>query len=367
MSVIASSRAERWLFPGWVAFAAINTAVMYVVPGEETVPFHFVWISLALVYGLQPWSMARTLLVLVLVCGLTGLALLIHVQNDVIGWEETTEVPLMTAVFLATVWHVRRRMAAERAARQLADSEHRMRDSQRRFVRFASHELRTPVTVARGYTELLREAAIVPQVREDAAIVLDELDKLERIAARLLMLAQVDERPSLAPRPTDLDRLLERTAQRWRAAAPRVWSVDAQAGVVAADPERLTTALDTMLDNAVRHTGDGGRIELRARRAGDAAVVEVRDDGVGISPDELDYVFESFRSGRAGGTGIGLAIVKAVVEAHDGTVSVASAPHDGTVFTLSWPAAGRSNYPAAADEPLAVGRDALATTVDPRP
>jgi signal transduction histidine kinase len=133
-------------------------AMMFVLPGAETVPFHFIWISLALVYGVRPWPLRMTYAVLLVVCVTTGSALVLNVTRGYIGWEETTEVPLMSLLFLAMVWHVRRRAAAVRQARQHAGSERRMREAQRRFVRFASHELRTPVTVARGYTELIRDA-----------------------------------------------------------------------------------------------------------------------------------------------------------------------------------------------------------------
>jgi signal transduction histidine kinase len=354
MWAIASSRADRWLFVGWLAFAAANVVLMFAMPGKETVPFHFVWISLSLVYGLQPWSLTRTYLVLAGVGVVTGAALVHHVQNDVIGWEETTEVPLMTMVFLAMVWHVRRRAAASAEARQMAESERRMRDAQRRFVRLASHELRTPLTVARGYTELIRNEHLHPQVGEDAAVVLDELDKLERIAARLLTLAKVEESSQLRPELLDLDALLQRTIKRWRPTAHRRWSIDSQAGTIVADPERLEAALDSLLENAVRYTADGGHIGLAARRDDPDVVIEVSDDGLGIPGDELPFIFESFRSGSVrGGTGMGLAIVAAVVHSHGGTVRAESRT-DGTTFVLRLPA-GRAATHAAPDR--AEGQD----------
>jgi two-component system, OmpR family, sensor kinase len=338
MSDTASSPAERLLFPAWVVFAGINTALMFALPGAETVPFHFVWISMAVVYGVRPWPLPVTYAVLAVVCLATGTALVLNVRREFIGWEETTEVPLMSAVFLAMVWHVRRRTAAVARADRHAAGERRMRDAQKRFVRFASHELRTPVTVARGYTELIRDGQASPQVEQDAAIVLDELDKLERIAGRLLTLAQIDEPATLRPRQIDLDVLLSRTIQRWRATACRTWSLDARAGSVTADPERLETALDSLLDNAVRYTAEGGQIRLVGCRDGGAAVIEVHDDGAGIAGDDLGFVFESFRSGAGGGTGMGLAIVRAIVEAHGGDVSVVSgAAAGGATFTLRIP------------------------------
>ncbi|UQX88808.1 HAMP domain-containing histidine kinase [Jatrophihabitans telluris] len=309
---------------------------MFIVPGAETVPFHFVWISLAVVYGFRPWSLPRTAIVLGAVCLVTGAALERDVQAGIIGWEEMTEVPLMSLVFLASVWHVRRRVAAEQAARVGAESERRMRDALKRFVRFASHELRTPVTVARGYTELLRVEHPDAQLGDDAAVVLDELDKLERISSRLLDLAQVEEQ-EIRCMPTDIDALLRRTARRWRPAAERHWLLETDAGSVMADAERLEASLDCLLDNAVKYTSAGATIELRGRRDADWVTIEVIDEGTGIAPDELPYIFEAFHSGPRGGSGLGLAVVHATALAHQGTVSVADSPMLGCTFTLRLP------------------------------
>jgi len=359
MSGTPSPRAERWLVPAWAIFATVNIALMFALPGTETVPFHLVWVSLAVVFGLRPWPLAATYAVLVVMCVLTGLALALHAQNEVIRWEEATEVPLMALLFLVMVWHVRRRIAAGREAERLADSERQMHAVQKRFVRFASHELRTPITVARGYAELIREQQLGPQAAADAGIVLEELDKLERIAARLLTLSRVDE-PSARPVPLiDLDALLHRTITRWRPTAQRDWSLRTDAGFVAADAERLEAALDSLLENAVRFTGRGGVIELvgrRDRRDGGGVVIEVRDEGMGIPEDEQAFVFESFRSGRnGGGTGMGLAIVKAVVEAHGGHVSCASRTGLGTTFTMALPAARTATlHPALSSQSVTV-------------
>src|SRR5215475_13201779 len=120
MSDTASSPAERLLFPAWAVFATANIVLMFGLPGAETVPFHFVWISLSLVYGVRPWPLPTTYGVLGLVCLTTGAALVLNVLRGYIGWEEVTEVPLMSAVFLAMVWHVRRRAEAVRQARRHA-------------------------------------------------------------------------------------------------------------------------------------------------------------------------------------------------------------------------------------------------------
>jgi len=349
MSGIASSRTERFLLPGWLTFCAVNLVLMFALPGATTIPFHLVWVSMALVYGLQPWPLPMTFMVLGVVCAVTGTALVWHVRSGVIPWQETAEVPLMTLLFLVMVWHVRRRVAAVQEARRLAESEHRMHERQRRFIRFASHELRTPLTVARGYAELIRDAPEKPLVEQDVGIVLDELDKLERIAARLLTLAQIDEPATLKLQAVDLDLLLDRSITRWRAAASREWVLDSSAGVLMADPERLETALDSLLENAVRYTDEQGLIRLRGHRDDGSVVIQVSDDGLGIPFDELGLIFESFRRGPTrGGTGMGLAIVKAIVEAHAGTMTVQSLAGRGAEFTVRLPA----GIPARASTPL---------------
>jgi len=353
MSDTALSPVNRWLFPAWLIFTAANTVAMFAVPGQETIPFHFIYISMALVYGLQPWPLARTYVILGVVAATTGVALAWHVKNGVIGWEETTEIPLMAVLFLVMVWHVRRRVAAIREARRYADSEHEMREMQKRFVRFASHELRTPVTVGRGFAELIRDAQPGSQAAQDAIVVLEEFDNLERIAASLLTLARVDERATVKPAVVPLSPLLERTVTRWRPAANRDWRLSPTSAVVKADRQRLETALDSLVENAVRYTEDGGLIELAAYPDEESVVIEVRDDGPGIPDEELAYVFESFRSGASrGGTGIGLAIVKTIVEAHGGAVSVENLPGGGASFRLRLPVQGPPpSGPAEQDEP----------------
>jgi signal transduction histidine kinase len=346
------SRVNRWLFPGWVIFAVVNTAAMFALPGQETIPFHFIYISMALVYGLQPWPLGRTYLILGLVAATTGAALAWHVKTGVIGWEETAEIPLMAVLFLVMVWHVRRRVAATREARRYADSEHEMREMQKRFVRFASHELRTPVTVGRGFAELIRDAQPGTQAAQDAIVVLEEFDNLERIAARLLTLARMDEPATVKPSVVPLDALLERIVTRWRPAANRDWRLRPASAVVVADRQRLETALDSLVENAVRYTEDGGRIVLAAYPDEESVVIEVCDNGPGIPDEELPYIFESFRSGASlGGTGIGLAIVKTIMEAHGGAVSAENPPGGGARFRLRLPVQGPPPPPAGQGEP----------------
>ena len=144
-----------------------------------------------------------------------------------------------------------------------------MREAQRRFVRFASHELRTPMTVARGYAELIRDNATDDQTREDAIVVLEELETLNGIAGRLLTLARSEQPDLLREQDVDVDSLLQRAVKRWRPAADRVWSIDTHTGVITADQERLEAALDCLLDNAsaIRRRADISTCAVNAGRA----------------------------------------------------------------------------------------------------
>jgi signal transduction histidine kinase len=338
---IASWLRNRWVEVAWGVFAAANLVVMFRIGLAQTVPFHFVWVSLTLVYGFRIWRLETTALVCGVVCGLTSLAFVGPIASGWINADELTEVPLMAAMFLAMVWHARRRAAAIEEVRRLADSERRLRERERDFVRDASHELRTPITVARGYAELIREANGVSETGEDAEMILAELKKLTRISERMLTLARAEQADFLRLAPLDLEDLVSRTLKRWMIAAPRRWQVEVDTdGELLADGGRLEAALDALVENAVAATAERDRILLRARQYGDDAILQVVDDGVGIEPEHLGHLFDRFwraerdRARNPSGTGLGLAIVKAIVDAHGGTVRVASRPGAGTTFTI---------------------------------
>src|SRR6476661_7093449 len=301
MSVTASMLRRYSVAIGWAAFAAINFAVMPFAGEWEPVPFHFVWVSLTIVYGFRdwrPWPTASALGGVVLVSGVALVAMADHGQ---VSTAELTEVPLMGAMFVAMVWHARRRQAALEELRRVTDRE-------RDFVRDASHELRTPITIARA-------------------------------AERLLLLAAVEHPGFLHRSRVDVDALVTETERRWRASAPRDWRVETRAGgSVPADGERLSYALDALIENAVKFTSDGGSISIRARRAGATAVIEVHDDGPGVPAAEAERVFEPFaRAGGVRGTGLGLPIVKAIAEAHGGSIALVAGPAGGATFELRLP------------------------------
>jgi two-component system, OmpR family, sensor kinase len=336
----AGRPAERLLLPGWVAFAAANTALMFAWPRLETVPFHLIWFSLALVYGLAPWRPRTMVLALAAVTAVSVLARGQDVGAGYIKPEELLEVPLEASIFLVMVWHVRRRQQALRQVEELAAAERDRAEGQRMFVRLMSHAMRTPITVVRGYTELIRAAHDDPQTVEDTDIVLDELGKLELRIQRLVALMTADQQ--FPHERVDLDVVLARAARRWAPTVHRHWRVDSTAGAVMVDGDRLDAVVHCLLENAVKFSADGDSITVRGRREDGFAVIEVADTGAGIPAGDLPHVFDVFHRGENGshteGTGLGLAIVRRIVSRWGGTVGATSTVGVGSTFTVRIPA-----------------------------
>lgn len=344
VSGIASAARRHWVELLWGAFALANVVVIVLLAAWETIPFHLVWVSLTLLYGYRVWSGRTTALLLVMVVVVTGSALAFSVVRSSERLDEMAEVPLMAAMFLAMVWQARRRQAAVEDARRMAETEHRLRERQREFVRDASHELRTPITIARGHAELVRSTSSDPRVVSDVEIVVDELARLSRLSERLLVLAAAEHVELTETRPVDVRALVEDAGRRWRPAADRRWRILPHAfGSIDGDDDRLRVAVDALVENAVNATEAGGAITIAGRAQGDRFVLEVADDGPGIDPERLPRLFERFsrvdapRGRGSGGTGLGLSIVKAITESHGGSVEVESHPGDGSAFRIVLP------------------------------
>ena len=178
----------RWWDIAWVLFSLANLYAMLLWPDWETVPFHFIWVSLTILYGFRVWKARPTTVILAFVMVLTGALIWIDVSEGVTPLDELTEVPLMAAMFVAMVWHARRRLTAMEETERVSMTNLRLLERERRFVQDASHELRTPITVALGHAELIQRIAKDPTLAEDAAVIADELMRLRRLANRLLIL-----------------------------------------------------------------------------------------------------------------------------------------------------------------------------------
>ncbi|WP_248958795.1 sensor histidine kinase [Sphaerisporangium perillae] len=340
MSAIDSLRTSKLLIGGWAASAVVNIALMYALPGGETIPFHLVWIGLALIYGFTVWRAWSMIVTLVAVTVSTGYVFAHHAMLGETGWAETSEVPLMSALFGVMIWHVRRRQVALAEVARLAAAERRRAERQQLFVRLASHELRTPITVARGYVEMVRNVSD-ESATADLTIVLEELDKLTRISERLVKLMQADV--AYRRHVRDVDAELVRILRRWEPSANRVWSVTSTVGLMPINEERLEAALDCLLENAIKFTRPGDHITVSGFTWPDSWVVEVTDTGIGMTDEQaaaLTSATEPLRH-TATGTGLGLAIARAVVEAWDGDLLVTSRIGVGTTVSLRIPITSR--------------------------
>jgi signal transduction histidine kinase len=211
--------------------------------------------------------------------------------------------------------------------------------SQSALVSDAGHELRTPITVVRAHLELLMQGA--PNRAERLAIAMDELDRMSRLVEELLVLAKSERLDFLHRTPLDLDLFTEELAAKARALGDRRWTVEACAiGTVVADRQRMTQAMMNLVRNAVEHTGRGGRIALGSALENGSARLWVSDDGPGVPPDERARIFERFARGSSAagdGHGLGLAIVRAVAEAHGGRAELVARPLPGATFAITIP------------------------------
>lgn len=218
--------------------------------------------------------------------------------------------------------------------------------AQEQFISDVSHELRTPLTIAKGHLQVLdRDGDLDPDVvRQEHALVIDELDRMNRLVADLLTLARAGRVDFLRKEAIDLDLFLTSLAGQGPHLGTREWRVEAlPGGTVEADQDRLTQIFLNLMQNAVAHTSDGQVVALGGERSGSARAVSlwVRDEGEGMDDEVRARVFERFYRGKgdaAGGrSGLGLAIVRALAEAHGGRVHVESAPGRGAKFTVILP------------------------------
>lgn len=210
--------------------------------------------------------------------------------------------------------------------------------AQRTFIDDAGHELRTPITVARGHLETMDDDP--DSVAATRALVLDELERMSRLVHDLQTLTKAQSAGFVRPERVDVEALVDDLLVKCSALAPRRWSIDEQAhGILMLDRQRITQAVLQLADNAVRHTSPSDTIALGSRIAYGTLQLWVRDTGPGVAPSDRDRIFERFQHGhRSEGAGLGLAIVGAIAQGHGGSVSVEDAPGGGALFRLDVPA-----------------------------
>jgi two-component system, OmpR family, sensor kinase len=214
---------------------------------------------------------------------------------------------------------------------------------QREFVSDASHELRTPLAVLRAQVELLDRESDERSRHEGTKTLLRRLDELDRLVGDMLTLASAEAGELIERRTIDLDGFFEDVRRDLPLFGDRDFRMHTVGGTLQADSDRLTQVLRNLVRNAVTHTNPGDRIELSASARNGSLEISVSDTGPGIPSGELEEIFERFhrldqsRSRDSGGAGLGLAIARAIVEAHGGQIRAESSPGRGAAFRIELP------------------------------
>jgi signal transduction histidine kinase len=367
-------RGLRWVRSSWVdivwaVFVGVNLLGMREMGAWSTVPFLVIWVSLTLVYGFRMWRLQPAILTVAVVTLATGGIIVAQVVDGQQEADYLVEVPLVALMFLAMVWHGRRRQAAllERLAameevERVSRENLRLLEQQQLFLVDASHELGTPITVALGHAELIEQSVTDKMVAEDARVVIGELARLRRLSSRMLLLASAGSPGFLDLATLGVDSIVIEALDRWGYTTRRWRLGEVAEATVLGDRGRLAVALDALLENAIAHTDKDDRIELSARVEDGHVILAVADSGCGIPEADLERIFGRFsraapyRSREVGGFGLGLPTAAAIAEAHHGSVRVNSAVGKGSTFELLIPAgpaaavngnAGASGAPSA--------------------
>lgn len=348
------------LFLPWIVVAAGCAVVMWIVPGEETVPYHVAWIGLASAYGIEAWPWRRTVYSVIAFTAVTGGILFERAATGVIAWGETAEIPLMSILVLLVLWNVRRRHVAYGELSRLAERD-RLRAAQReRLSRMTSHEMRTPATIALGYADMLLRNETDERARSDLQVICDELRRLVLVGDRVIRMIRVHGEDEV--RRHDLGALLRATGERWSVVADRNWVVSCEPIELPCSAERLRACLDTLVENALRYTEDGDTVRIFAARQGTSVRIGVADSGPGMDPLQLQAVNRGHLStgdidqpyladDPKAQTGLGLALVHEAAQARGGRLVAGMSAEGGAMVMMVVPA-----------EPLRAGRRVLVDT-----
>ncbi len=222
----------------------------------------------------------------------------------------------------------------------------------RDFVANVSHELRTPLTIIRGYNEAMLDGTVTDEktTKRYQEFIRDEVIRLERLIRELLDISRLQSQRERFTEPIDLSELVELAGRRWEDVA-RQKNIELQVAVepklrIHGNGDRLVQLLVIFLDNALKFTPAGAAVKLSLRRRADRAVLTVADQGCGITPEALPFIWERFyKADKAhvridGGTGLGLAIAREIIERHEASVDVESVVGAGTTFTVCFPLLG---------------------------
>lgn len=227
-------------------------------------------------------------------------------------------------------------------------SHHKVLEMGKDFVANASHELRTPITIIKGFAETLQDLPELPRemVVDITEKIVRNCQRMDTLVKNLLTLADLENLPDTRFQECDLVALAETCRQVMLAVYEKAQITIEKSNesiTVAADPDILELAIINLLDNAAKYSTIPAQIAIKIVQEGDEACVTISDQGIGIPPADLEHIFERFytvdkaRSRRLGGAGLGLSIVKTIIERHHGTISVSSIVDQGTTFVIRLP------------------------------
>jgi signal transduction histidine kinase len=283
--------------------------------------------------------------------------------------ESDDELGRLAAGFNQMVGHVQTLVERERAIQKDLEANHavlesanaRLMEVDRRksdFLNTVSHELRTPLTSIKAFSEILLEQEPGEADREFLGIIDQEADRLTRLIEDLLDLSRIEDGEAVgAMVRLPLDVVVDTCLRSCRALASQkgVHLVRLSGGeaVVRGDRDRLAQVVTNLLSNAIKFTSPGGEVRVETTRVGGEAVIAVTDTGVGIPEADLARIFEKFQQvdrgdAGSGGSGLGLPIVRSIVEAHRGRIAVESVPGRGSTFRVHLPEASPSAGPPQA-------------------
>lgn len=225
----------------------------------------------------------------------------------------------------------------------------RLERMRREFVSNVSHELKTPLTAIQAYADTLSEGALDDPEHNRVFLsrIVEQAQRLEDLILDLLRLARIESQQTADLRPVLLNEIVSLcVSDHERVAAGKGLQIESRFEVsvtVLGDPEELRQVVDNLLDNAIKYTPAGGRVEVALRQDGPSGILEVTDTGIGIPREEQSRIFERFyrvdraRTRAIGGTGLGLSIVKHIVQQFGGDVEVTSELGKGSRFTVRLP------------------------------
>ena len=235
-----------------------------------------------------------------------------------------------------------------RGVNNMAEQLHAMEQMRQAFVSNVSHEIQSPLTSIRGFARALQEQDLAPETRQHyLSIIETESMRLSKLSDNLLALARLDsDQFQLDPKPFRLDKqlrtLILACEPQWMGKGVELDAALDEVSVTA-DEDLLSQVWINLIHNSIKFTPAGGCVRVAVRRTGAGAEVSVSDSGVGIAADDAAHIFERFykadksRQRTEGGNGLGLSIVKQIVDMHHGTVRVESQPGQGATFTVALP------------------------------